>query len=128
MFTLFATSPEVSSTAVSETDGFFDPFREEHFNNTKIQSIYGTQFLAAQKESLVNSIPDFYMKGQGEYFNALRKSVFAANNRQISTKLALHKAVKKWEDITNKNGRDGQIKQWKFLKKSYPKNLQKILN
>jgi multiple sugar transport system substrate-binding protein len=39
LFTLYATSPELSTIAVRDPDGYFDPFRLEHYTDPEIISL-----------------------------------------------------------------------------------------
>ena len=128
LFTLFASCPIVSSLAVEQAEGFFDPHRKEHYQNTKIQKIYGKDFLKIHEKALNNSIPDFYLQGQSRYFSILKEALYAANSGQISPKTALKKAATSWDKITDQLGRKKQISQWKKLKKSYPANIKKVLS
>ena len=41
------------------------------YQDPEIQKTYTKEFLDAHKESMANSIPDLYLKGQGEYFDEL---------------------------------------------------------
>ena len=63
--------PDMSTIAVRDPAGYFDPFRGAHYEDPEIQKAYTPEFLAAHKASMVNSIPDLYLKGQGEYFDEL---------------------------------------------------------
>ena len=127
LFCLFASTPVVSTTSVREKDGFFDPFRSEHYNDKVIQEIYTKDFLYAHKKSLITSMPDFYVKGHGRYFSTLRDALQAALKSQVSPKLALKKVSQKWERITDELGRKEQVKQWSFIKNSYPSGLARVL-
>ncbi|MCO4754516.1 MAG: extracellular solute-binding protein [Bacteriovoracaceae bacterium] len=127
LFCLFATTPKVSTSAVREKDGFFDPYRDEHYEDQIVQEIYSKEFLSAHKKSLITSIPDFYVRGQGRYFSTLKQAVHAAAFKQISPKLALNKVSRNWQEITKDLGVKEQRKQWRFLKSSYPASLAKVL-
>lgn len=127
LFCLFAVSPEASTLAIRESEGFFDPFQAAHYEDKKIQEAYGNEFLDVHRLSMNNSIPDFYLRGQGQYLGALKQAIFAANERQVSPQRALRAVVKKWNEITKNLGRENQIKQWKFLKKSYPSSIKEAL-
>ena len=127
LFCLFAATPEISTLAIAEQGGYFDPFRKEHFENKKIQSVYGEDFLTVQKEALNNSIPFFYIYGKDKYFNALRQSLYLADAGYLTPKKALDLAAAKWDVITEEFGRESQIKQWMRLKKLYPKKLALVL-
>jgi multiple sugar transport system substrate-binding protein len=67
LYTLFACSPSMSTLAVQFPDGYFDPFRIEHYQDIKIIETYSKPFLDAHEFSMKNSIPDLYLTGQGDY-------------------------------------------------------------
>ena len=74
-----------------------------------------------------NSIPDLYLSGQGEYFDALRENIYRADAGETTSEQALEQCAKQWRRITRKKGRANQIRQWNFLRKRYPENLQNRL-
>lgn len=127
LFALFAISPEMSTRAVRERDGYFDPFRVEHYADPTVLETYSPTFLAAHRESLTRSIPDLYLKGQGEYFSALRENIRLANAGDITAKKALMTTTKQWRQITRRMGRRGQIEQWHYLRTQYPSSVRRRL-
>lgn len=120
LFALFACSPEMSTIAVQHREGYFDPFREEHYDDPMITEVYSAEFLDAHKASMQKSIPDLYLQGQGEYFDALRENIIRAYNDEISCKEALDTTAKQWRKTTRRMGRQSQTEQWNFLKSQYP--------
>jgi len=50
LFAAFATSPAMSTLAVRQQDGFFDPFRSEHYDDAGIQSAYSVEFLEVHRQ------------------------------------------------------------------------------
>lgn len=127
LFALYATSPAMSIVAVRDPDGYFDPFRAAHYKDPQIQKVYSPEFLKAHEASMRDSIPDLYLKGQGEYFDELRVNIQAADSGQKSPKQALNDTAGAWERITRRMGKRSQAVQWAFLKSMYPKGLQGIL-
>ena len=73
LFTLYACSPKMSTEAVKFANGYFDPFRNEHYVDDEIINTYSKPFLAAHKFSMENSIPDLYLTGQGEYWDVFKR-------------------------------------------------------
>ena len=124
LFTLYACSPTMSTEAVKYSDGYFDPFRIEHYADTEIQKTYSESFLAAHKFSMENSIPDLYMSGQGEYWDILKENISLADDGKLTPKEALDTTTKAWNQISSRYGLTNQLEQWKFLKNQYPKKLQ----
>jgi multiple sugar transport system substrate-binding protein len=124
LFTLYACSPVMSTIAVRDPAGYFDPFRGAHYEDPEIQAAYTTDFLVVHKDSMANSIPDLYLKGQGEYFDELRVNLGAADAGTKTAQQALDDTAESWERITRRMGARSQAVQWAFLKSSYPENIR----
>jgi multiple sugar transport system substrate-binding protein len=127
LYTLFACSPKMSTIAVRDPGGYFDPFRGAHYADPEIQKTYSPEFLAAHKESMANSIPDLYLKGQGEYFDELRVNLTAADAGTKTPKQAMDDTAATWSRITRRMGARSQAVQWKFLKSLYPEKVRNRL-
>jgi multiple sugar transport system substrate-binding protein len=127
LFCLFACSPKMSILSVRDQSGYFDPFRKEHFNDSKITDVYSGDFLKVHLMSLKKSIPDFYIQGRGRYMSALKRAIQIANDGFMPVDKALDSAAERWVKITHTIGETDQVRQWKFLKKSYPEDLKKVL-
>lgn len=119
LFGLFATRPDVSLRAVRE-DGFFDPFREEHYTDDEIASVYGQTFLDAHHRGMREAIPDFYLSHRDDYFRSLTNNIALAYNRRITAEEALRFTAEDWERLTERFGRESQGDQWRFLRTQYP--------
>ncbi len=117
LFTLFATLPEMSTLAVRQ-DGFFDPFRAEHYKDKAITNTYTSSFLKAHQKTMAQAIPYFYLEGQGRYIQVLQEAVVSAYEGYVTAQEALEYAASEWEKITNYIGREKQIEQWIKLKKN----------
>jgi hypothetical protein len=89
LFTLYATSPAMSTIATRDPDGYFDPTRGAHYEDGEIRETYSPEFLEVHRVSMQNSIPDLYLKGQGEYFDELRVNLTAADSGTKTAKQAL---------------------------------------
>jgi len=124
LFSLFACSPVMSTIAVRDPGGYFDPIRGIHYKDPQIQKTYTEEFLVAHKHSMINSIPDFYLKGQGEYFDELRVNIAAADAGTKTAKAALDDCAASWERITRRMGKRSQSVQWHFLKANYPAGIR----
>ena len=128
LFILFACSPAMSTLAVRQTQGYFDPFRAVHYHDPQIITAYGPEFLQAHQYSMRYSIPDFYVQGQGEYFGALRAYLVKADRDQMNPRAALDTVAKLWRQITRRIGTDKQIQQWAFVKSRYPEAVRTRLS
>jgi len=127
LFTLYACSPAMSTVAVRDPGGYFDPFRGAHYKDAEIESTYTRDFLDAHEDSMRNSIPDLYLKGQGEYFDQLRVNLTAADIGEKTPKKALDDTARTWKSITRRMGKRSQGVQWAFLKSMYPAGVRGIL-
>ena len=127
LFTLFASSPKVSAKGIYEASGYFDPYRQCHYDDEKIISTYSKDFLNTHEYCLKNSIPDLYLSGQGKYLGSLKQAIYNAAEGNLSPSLALKTLSKKWNQITEIEDKNKQLKQWNFLKFGYPKKLHSIL-
>lgn len=127
LFSLFASSPEMSTRAVRESGGFFDPNRPEHYDDPPIQEVYSKPFLDVHKTSLKQAIPDLYLMGQAEYFRVLNEALADAINGNVTPKNGLKRASQLWEMITSRVGRAAQIDRWRQLRAKYPRDISRHL-
>lgn len=128
LFCLFATTSVPSTLSVREPDGYFDPFRIEHYDDPQVKASYSQDFLNTHYYSMSNAFPDLYIRGRGLYFDALRQAVFACGAGMTSAAPMLKSVSDAWERITDELGRDQQLGQWTYLKENvYPKRLRKVL-
>ncbi len=114
----------MSTVAVRDPGGYFDPFRGAHYEDAKIIKTYTPEFLAVHKASMEGSIPDLYLKGQGEYFDELRVNLGAADAGTKTPKEALDDTAGSWSRITRRMGKRSQSVQWAFLKSIYPASIR----
>lgn len=127
LFALFASTPELSTMSVREQDGYFDPFRPEHYEDPIISETYSPEFLTIHRKSLESSIPDLYLAHQSEYFRVLNEWLDAAVNREVSPVEALSRVEKQWSILNIRAGRESQIARWRTLRAKYPLSVQSIL-
>lgn len=124
LFSLFAASPRMSTLAVGQIDGFFDPFRAEHYKDEKIVEAYSAPFLKVHREAMRNAIPDLYLKGHSEYFSALAKGLDAAVTGAMQPEAALQGVAQKWKLISGKAGQAHQVLRWRNLREKYPAHVK----
>ena len=123
LFCLLATMPQVSNYAIREEEGFFDPFRKEHYEDPHIQQAYGIPFLKTHFEAMSKAIPDLYMQERSAYIQVLEDSIFMALEGDLTIEKAMRYTAQQWERITDEVGRKKQIEQWLHLKNKYPKSF-----
>jgi len=127
LFALFAVTPEMSTLAVRQADGFFDPYRKEHYSDPGVEDAYSKPFLKVHRASLDGAIPDFYLKGQSDYFQALGRGLDRALQGEVPPKIALSRVAQQWQLITSRAGRERQIQRWARLRQKYPPNARRLL-
>ena len=120
LFALYASTPEMSTLAVRQRGGFFDPFRAEHYTDPDIREIYSQEFLDVHRKSLAASIPDLYLAGQGEYFHTLNVWLHKALTKQVKPAYALTRAAQQWDLISKQSGFEKQLERWRQLRQKYP--------
>ena len=126
-FARHAVSASVSSEAVARTDGFFDPFREEHYNNDDIVNAYGQAFLTEHRTAMEHAMPDLYIARRNEYFDELSYWLGLALTREVTPEHALRKVAEAWRLITARVGQEAQAARWKALRRKYPEHLRRVL-
>lgn len=117
----------MSTRAIRETDGFFDPYRPEHYTDPRIQTAYSPEFLEVQRASLIGAIPDLYLQNQGEYFRVLTQWLGRALSGEVSACAALERVSQQWWLISNSSNLAQQSLRWGRLKEKYPPDLQQRL-
>ncbi len=122
-FLRFAVAPRMSTLAVQEEGGFFDPFMKEHYEDAAIRDIYGDDFLRVHRTSLESAIPDFYIVNRAAYFDALGAWLRLALNGAIEPSLALQKASDQWRLLTDEQETQPQADRWRQLRQKYPKEI-----
>lgn len=127
LFALFASTPDMSTLAVQQTDGFFDPYRPEHYDDTNIVAAYSPAFLKVHRASLENAIPDLYLRDQGEYFRVLAEWLTRALDGSVSPQTALTRVEQRWRLVTDRSGRTTQTERWQRLRSKYPAHLRASL-
>jgi len=124
LFALFASTPHISTLAVRQRNGFFDPFREEHYQDAGIQAAYSQDFLNVHRTSLKMSMPDLYLKNKGAYFSELSAKISLALAGELSANTALELAAQRWHAITARAGASEQIRRWEALRQKYPPEIR----
>ena len=127
LFALFASSSKMSTLAVSQVGGYFDPFRVEHYQDPSIQKAYSEEFLKVHFESMKNAIPDLYLAHQGEYFRVLSEWLVRALNRDVSPEHALSRVSENWSLISVRTDYKTQQKRWQELRRKYPVHVSSRL-
>lgn len=120
-FATHMSSKELSKELVATSGNGINPSRFSHFSDYKSWTKSGftkesaKRYLDEISKSLTNKnvVYDITLPGAGEYYQALDNEIYKALNDEISIKEALDNTYEKWEAITNKIGREKQIKYYK---------------
>jgi len=123
LFALFAASPTMSTLSVSQIEGFFDPFRAEHYADERIRDAYGEEFLSVHRASLGTAMPDLYLAHHGDYFHALGLWLERAIAGRVDPAVALHNVALAWDAIVPRAGHERQVERWLALRAHYPAEL-----
>ncbi|MEM1436160.1 MAG: extracellular solute-binding protein [Pseudomonadota bacterium] len=120
LFTLFATCPQMSTLAVRPLDGYFDPFRREHYADARIQESYSPEFLRLHAQAVGHCLPDCHIGGQADYFAALARFIALAVDGKLTPREALRAAAKRWDALTRDRGIRQQSQAWAEVRARYP--------
>ncbi|WP_175501296.1 extracellular solute-binding protein [Poseidonocella pacifica] len=116
LFSALAMDPEISTTAVQQIDGYFDPFHERHYSDPVIQEVYSPSFLEVHRSAMLAAGHDIYLPGYGNYLAALNENIHAALTGDLSEDLALERMQIEWGRITLEFGGDSQARRWAALR------------
>ncbi len=128
LFALFASTPAMSTVAVRQQGGFFDPFRPEHYRDPGIVETYSAEFLAVHEASMRAAIPDLYLANQSLYFSSLGKWLARAIDGSISTEEALTHVSQQWTLINDRSEFSAQKERWAELRRKYPPRLSAVMS
>ncbi len=126
-FCLFAVTPEMSLRAVRRGEGFFDPFRAEHYEDRVVQEIYSKPFLKTHRISMERAMPDFYLADRAAYFDSLSNWIGLALNDHLSPKEAMRHVADEWNFISESGDKDRKVRQWQALRAKYPVDIADYL-
>ncbi len=128
LFALYASLPEISTLAVRQSGGFFDPHRVEHYRDQAIREIYSDEFLKVHRASMRDAIPDLYLANQSQYLGALNKWIERALDGEISAQEAMKRVAQSWELTTLRSDPERQKIRWRDLRRKYPADVRKRLS
>lgn len=127
LFAYFAHLVEPSTIAVRGAEGFFDPFRDEHYTDPEIEAVYTRPFLDVHRESLSRALPDLYVPKRSEYTSVLNGFLSRAETGKLDPEVALAAVDREWERIRSRTGTEEHAEQWSRLLEQYPPELRRQL-
>ena len=122
LFAMWLSDPDISTRSVLVTSGIADPYRMNHITDKRVWSIYTKQVLDTLGQQITSTIPaGTGLPGDTEYIQALNKNLLSAAKGELTAKDAMKQTSKEWEAITEKYGREKQIRYWRSFIKNFPK-------
>ncbi len=87
---------------------------------------YGPELGPVLRGNTEQSFPDISLRSAAEYADVLNVNIQAAVAGQIDAKTALEKTAAKWQEITDRLGREEQLKAWQPEIKGYPRHIRQL--
>lgn len=116
LFCALGVSPEASTLAVRQADGYFDPFMPPHYADPVIAEVYSPEFLEVHRTAMQSARADLYIPGVGRYMTALNEHVYLMLNGDSSVSVGLKHLQSDWNAITFELGRDRQRQFYQSVK------------
>jgi multiple sugar transport system substrate-binding protein len=102
---------EVSADPDTAIDsGTYSSFEPDSKQCTAFEA--GQQWCEYSKESIETGFPEIFMKGRAEYMDALNYELGQVLTAGKDPQQAMDDAAEKWDEITDRYGRDAQIEDW----------------
>ncbi|MFA5015349.1 MAG: extracellular solute-binding protein [Actinomycetota bacterium] len=89
--------------------------------------MYKEAWMDNQEWQVENCFPPISIKGGSEYSGVLQEAISGALKGAVEPQVALDDVANKWEEITERYGRDTQIESWNNLKSIYSAPVQEWL-
>lgn len=115
LFSRFAVSERISTMAVGEKDGYFDPFHQAHYLDRAVVQAYSKPFLDVHENAMRLARHNFNVPGHGSYMTSLNENLTLAMEGNLSARQALQIIESEWELTTLEIGRDEQARRWHEL-------------
>jgi len=114
--------------------GWYDVAKASNYDENQFPEIrrknggiYMDAWMENQKWQVAHCFPAIAMRGGAEYSGVLLEAVSGVLKGAKEPKAALDDVAEKWEEITERYGREGQIESWNNLKAMYAPAVQKWL-
>ncbi|MFD1343167.1 ABC transporter substrate-binding protein [Litorisediminicola beolgyonensis] len=115
LFAMLAMTDEVSTRAIRESAGFFDPFLPVHYGDDAVRAAYSDPFLEVHRAAMARAAPDLYLPGHINYMSRLNAHLAAAMDGSESPRTALALIASEWRVITVEMGAAAQKRRWRAL-------------
>jgi multiple sugar transport system substrate-binding protein len=121
LFAMWLSDPDISLRSVLVTNGISDPYRMNHLTSECLRPIYTKQALDNLAQQIPTTIPaGTGLLGDTEYIEALNENLLLAAKGKLTAKEAMEQTARQWEIITEKYGRDHQIRYWRTFMNKFP--------
>ena len=114
--------------------GWYDVAKESNYDEKQFPEIrrknggiYMDEWMENQKWQVAHCFSGIVMRGGEEYSGVLSEAVSAVLKGAKEPKAALDDVAEKWEEITERYGREGQIESWNSCKAMYSSPVRKWL-
>jgi multiple sugar transport system substrate-binding protein len=109
LFIQWMNSPDTSIQRVMLPYALRDPFRKDHFTSEEYRAMWDNagEYLDALESAAMNGQHELGIPGAREYMDALDQALTAAY-AGTDPQTALDEAAQKWNEITDRLGRDAQ--------------------
>jgi multiple sugar transport system substrate-binding protein len=125
LFLQWASSGKVSTWLTANPSGYYDPWKVPHFKDPYVIGSYKDWHIKTYVESIKRSSPPINLPGVTEYRTALDTALQQALAGQKSAKQAMQDCSEEWNKITDRKGRDKQIKAVKAARAAWPTVVDK---
>lgn len=108
------TKPEISLPLVMNPETGMDPYRISHFQSEEFAKAWPAagEYLKAINDNIAVAYPDLLIPGAAEYNDVIDLELTDMLAGSKKPQEALENAARKWEEITERLGREGQLKYW----------------
>jgi multiple sugar transport system substrate-binding protein len=121
LYAMWLSDPDISARSVAVPGGFADPYRYSHLADERIRKVYTQQALDAYRQELSSVIPSGTgLPGNSEYLAALSNNLHLAAQGKQTARDAMSHTAREWEAITERYGRDKQIRHWAAFRTQFP--------
>jgi multiple sugar transport system substrate-binding protein len=121
----WGTSGPVSTWMTGNPGGYYDPWRIPHLTDPLVVSSYKPYHMKTIRETIEISSPPIFIPGVLEYQTALDTNLQEVLTKRKTAAQAMKDCAKTWEKITERKGRDKQIKAIKASRAAWPTKVYK---
>ncbi len=120
-------SPKIGTEIIEHRASFFEPVRKIHFEpapngfRKQMEEHYNPRFVAAHEKQILITAPLVSLPGSNEYHDRLDIRLHEVLLGRLTPAEAMEKAAEDWDEVTDDEDRDSQIKFWSEQKKLFPK-------